>query len=249
MDMEAFAGILAQVMEEEGMSLTTIVEGNLKKGFGVSVSKMLNNRKVLTPGKTEWTNKTVSQWINKLKDNGSLIPVLEKALQAKDATHQERLEHVCIERKEPSAQTEEVPEPESVHEERPSHSEHITWDQIVERLTPIIREIASEVCSSFNPVPNLPHEVTEDAPPKPEVLKQTERGGRRENRIYAKVGATIDEELFKLFEADRERRRCSTGRLLDVILWQHYGRPPLSFELPGAEERARARPKRRTRKR
>ena len=74
---------------------------------------------------------------------------------------------------------------------------------------------------------------TEDAPPEPEVIKGAGKG-RRENRDYVKVSVTIDRVLWDKFTEERDRMKVSSGRLMDIILWRAFGRPPLSYEMPRA---------------
>lgn len=143
----------------------------------------------------------------------------------------------------------ELPSPQSMSKEPcrvPSpRSEPLTLDQITEHLTPVIRQIAMEVCESMpRSIPTVSHANTGDVPPEPETLKGTTKGGRRETREYEKISATVDRVLYKRFHNEQRERKCSTGRLLDIILWNYYGKPPLSYQLEGAEERALARPKR-----
>jgi hypothetical protein len=40
----------------------------------------------------------------------------------------------------------------------------------------------------------------------------------------------VDSNLMKLFNLERKKRRMSTSRLLETILWLHYGKPNLSYE-------------------
>jgi hypothetical protein len=145
-----------------------------------------------------------------------------------------------------SPQTRVSQEPAELQGEPSPHSEPLTLDRISEHLIPIMRDIAKEVCESMmHHIPNDMHVPGSKEFPEPTTLKGTERGGRRETRAYEKLSATIDQELYKLFDADRAKRPgYSVGRMLDYILWSHYGKPPLSSQLEGAEDRAKARPKR-----
>ena len=70
---------------------------------------------------------------------------------------------------------------------------------------------------------------TEDVPPEPETLKKAGKG-RKENRDYVKASVTIDRVLWDFLVDERDRRKVSTGRALDIILWRYYGKPKLSFE-------------------
>ncbi len=62
--------------------------------------------------------------------------------------------------------------------------------------------------------------------------------GRKERRLYGKIGTTTDAILAQMFEEEARRRSISSGRLLDEILWRNYGRPKLSYELPDDEYEA-----------
>jgi hypothetical protein len=101
-----------------------------------------------------------------------------------------------------------------------------------------VRQIAQEVCQAMiqNVMTNrnVPHganvQSDTEAPPKP-VSK-----GRKQNRIYGKLGATTDAILLERFNREAKDRGISTGRLMDIVLWERYSKPVLSYEMPeGAE--------------
>jgi len=62
--------------------------------------------------------------------------------------------------------------------------------------------------------------------PEPGVLKGG-RPGRRLTRDYVKKTITVDLTLSELFDTECKRRRIPASRLLDSILWNHYGRPAI----------------------
>lgn len=65
----------------------------------------------------------------------------------------------------------------------------------------------------------------------PEPPSVTGKGkGRRYQRKYVKVSITIDEELWTLFQHEQRKVQTTAPRLMDSILWSHFGHPKLSFE-------------------
>lgn len=52
----------------------------------------------------------------------------------------------------------------------------------------------------------------------------------RKKREYHRLSVTVDKELWKAFRAEQKKLNATTPRLIDSILWAHYGRPKLSFE-------------------
>ena len=91
-----------------------------------------------------------------------------------------------------------------------------------------MRQIAREVYQeSGHNIPNGPLVFNHDAPPEPRTLKGAR--GRKEDRQMKTISATIDEVLWGALRGRKERRGLSTGRLLDIILWQWDGKPKLSY--------------------
>jgi len=60
----------------------------------------------------------------------------------------------------------------------------------------------------------------DDIPPAPINLK---------DRKWTRLSGTVDSELFKCFEEERQRLQVSTSRMLDIVLWRALGRPKLSY--------------------
>lgn len=69
-------------------------------------------------------------------------------------------------------------------------------------------------------------EATLDIPPKPERVK---------DRKWKKLAGTIDEELYKLFQEKRNELGLSVSAMLDLVVWNAFGKPPLSFEAQPAK--------------
>jgi hypothetical protein len=103
-----------------------------------------------------------------------------------------------------------------------------------------VRQITEEVCQAMiqhvlsdrnmRNVLNVQDDI--EAPPEPI------RRGRKQNRIYGKLGATADAVLLELFNAEARSQGISTGRLMDTILWERYGKPILSYEMAEGPELA-----------
>jgi len=45
-----------------------------------------------------------------------------------------------------------------------------------------------------------------------------------------KLGVTVDSGIMKAFEAERKKRRVSASELMDALLWNALGKPPMSFD-------------------
>ena len=54
--------------------------------------------------------------------------------------------------------------------------------------------------------------------------------GRRLKRKYERVSITIDPQLWTLFRSEQKKLHSTAPKLMDSILWLHYGKPKLSFE-------------------
>jgi hypothetical protein len=99
-----------------------------------------------------------------------------------------------------------------------------------ERIRAVAQQVFQEMFQDILNKGNMIEEFQE-MPPEPTTLKGRGKG-RRENRIYCKISVTVDAALWKLFMEEQRRSKISSARLLDSILWRHYGKPQLSFELP-----------------
>jgi hypothetical protein len=69
----------------------------------------------------------------------------------------------------------------------------------------------------------------EEIPPEPQVIKKHGKG-RKENRKYERLTVSLDSCLFERFKTEMRSRGLSAGKLMDVILWNRYGRPQLSYQ-------------------
>lgn len=119
--------------------------------------------------------------------------------------------------KEPSAQSDQT-----AHADRPSQSHRsVRSDRSQRPASSQHREIPDPLEDSFRNFRNLP--------PK-------KREGRKDTRIYEKFSTTLDIELWKRFESERDQRRWGTSDLLELILFNAFGHPTLSYAETQASE-------------
>jgi hypothetical protein len=100
--------------------------------------------------------------------------------------------------------------------------------EIDERIKAVARQVFQEMFYGMRDEMNAMADM-QDVPPEPQVITG-EGKGRRENRRYTKASVTVDKVLWNLFVTERDKLRVSTGRLMDIILWRHFGKPKLSYE-------------------
>ena len=60
--------------------------------------------------------------------------------------------------------------------------------------------------------------------PEPTVIKG-KGPGRKLNRDFERLSVAVDKSLLTLFEEEKKKLRIPASRLLDSILWNHYGKP------------------------
>ena len=96
--------------------------------------------------------------------------------------------------------------------------------ELREEMEQIARRVFEEMIESLRPQAI----AAEDLPPEPQSVKG--RPGRRQDRDYEKVTVTIDRLLWERFCQERDHLGVSSSRMMDVVLWQRYGKPRLSFE-------------------
>ena len=91
----------------------------------------------------------------------------------------------------------------------------------------IFETLLDKRLSSIKDISHNTHNDFELAP-KPQTIRGGAKG-RKENRKYFNLSVAIDNNLNELFEEERERLNVPKSRLLDSILWHHYGRPKLTY--------------------
>jgi hypothetical protein len=65
-----------------------------------------------------------------------------------------------------------------------------------------------------------------DLVPEPTVIKG-KGPGRKLNRDFERLSVAVDKGLLTLFEEEKKKLRIPASRLLDSILWNHYGKPAI----------------------
>lgn len=92
---------------------------------------------------------------------------------------------------------------------------------------------------SIRTAPSQPPQTTvrlEDSFRDFKDLPPRKRMGRKETRNYAKLNSTVDIELWKRFEAEQERRRWTAADMMELILFNAFGHPTLSYAEPEVTE-------------
>lgn len=79
-------------------------------------------------------------------------------------------------------------------------------------------------------------------------LPPNKRQGRKETRIYRKFNTTLDIELWKRFEAEMARRRWEIADMLELILYNAFGHPALTYGEPEAAKPEPEKPKTRSKR-
>jgi hypothetical protein len=99
-------------------------------------------------------------------------------------------------------------------------------DDLGDRMRAIAKEVCMELMSTMPTVTSSVYEAGMPPAPGP--------GGRhgKKDREYLKVSLTIDKSLWDRFTKERDALRLSSGRLMDKILWEYYGKPLLSYQKP-----------------
>ena len=99
--------------------------------------------------------------------------------------------------------------------------------EMEQRMRDVAREVFQEMINAYDVKSLMP--TDEEMPPEPRTITG-EGKGRRENRQYERITVTIDEKLADLLKQEMKARSLSAGRLMDIILWNRYNKPRLSYE-------------------
>lgn len=124
-------------------------------------------------------------------------------------------------------------ESEDVKDEESSFDAQTT---VTEELKAEFETIARRIFEEMMKEPELKrmvhHEPIEgEFPPAPKEIPSGSRGGRPgTTRKYVRTTVSIDENLWRAFEKERDRLRLGTGRMLDICIWRALGKPKLSYE-------------------
>lgn len=138
------------------------------------------------------------------------------------------------------------PEPEQIKALSDSHSEPALQDSLKPTQAPLqalpfstddlyglidkaIQKRLQELKTlRLNELGIVPNECPEfELVPEPETVKGSI--GRKLTRKFVKTTVTVDQILWSLFEQQAKKLKIDKSRLLDSILWIHYGKPRLSY--------------------
>lgn len=102
-----------------------------------------------------------------------------------------------------------------------------TQQPLEDTIYRIVNEVIDKRIAEFTaPVMNE-HKL--ELVPDPETITG-EGQGRRLKRQYDRVSITVDKNLWKLFRKQQRELNCTAPRLMDSILWNLYGRPPMTYD-------------------
>jgi hypothetical protein len=101
-----------------------------------------------------------------------------------------------------------------------TQQEHIRAE-IARRIKEVL---ADDVTLIKTPDPSDTRDLT--PPPRPRTMQ----GTRKHLVKREKLQGTCDKALFNLFEEDRNERGYNVSQMIDFILYNFYGKPPLSFQ-------------------
>jgi hypothetical protein len=225
-----------EVMRARRRAFTLKVEG---KSWGEIVELLTLEGFTDSSGKPYAANNLKSEFSKVSRDPTRWAEIMGAETdpsQERDASRDEHgAQMTFLEEAPPAAETVRAPHDEpdvtAAPDERASHDERqelaacVDFPATREELAEFIRAIVREETKGKQTARAY---ANEDMPPEPETLRGMGRG-RKESRDYHRLTTAIDKELFKLFSRECKQRKLSTGKLLDAILWNRYGKPKLSY--------------------
>lgn len=209
-------------------------------------ARALNDRNIKTMRKLSWTPTGLANWWNSNKHlleseacderdaHNSLDQETRGSAECEEHDAHNRTEGLYAEHAECDAHDEraecaahngDTESQEVISAESDERDAHLPWAEIEARM----RRIATEVLENVRNEMNMNREISgQDLPPEPQYLKG--QRGRRQDRTYKRLTLSVDINLAERFEDEMRQLNVSAGRLFDIILWQRYGKPKLSFE-------------------
>lgn len=105
------------------------------------------------------------------------------------------------------------------------------------RMRNIAREVFTEMMPSIQGAMDVAYVPIEgeEIPPRPKTIEGRGKG-RKEDRKYERLTVSLDSCLFERFKKELRARNLSAGKLMDVILWNRYGKPKLSYQKADDQE-------------
>jgi uncharacterized FlaG/YvyC family protein len=135
-----------------------------------------------------------------------------------------------------SEQNTSNPKPVKSDQSNPSEDQiaSIVQAKVDEALKGIPAMIADKIHEEMKNmmVPTVPtvNPVDEYPPPAP-------RADRKSARRFKKVGVTVDENVFARFDEEIKSSGRTASSLLEMILWNRYGKPELSYQTEPTDQK------------
>lgn len=215
---EQMVQAISQVLESENLSLECLNE-KAPKGFWNKVSA------IYPSGLGYPTEKSaLSNYFGKNKKR--IMLMLESDL-FNTSTHEPYVEQTSLlsgSHSEPALQDSVKPT------EKPIQASSCATHEIHQLIEKVVQKRLQELKSG------ILHELRSDVPnerldfelvPEPVTIKGSI--GRKLDRKFVKTTVTVDKILWSLFEQQAKSLRIEKSRLLDSILWLHYGKPGLTY--------------------
>jgi len=101
----------------------------------------------------------------------------------------------------------------------------VQGDQIEALVTSLVDEKIASVLDRYKVTA-----ADQAMQPEPPPILDVKHPGRRGGAKRPKLQGSCDHTLFERFEEDRKTRGFSVSEMIDFILFNYYGKPPLSFE-------------------
>lgn len=201
----AFTDAVMAIFCEDNRSPAILANDKLPRGYLDRIRKIL-------PNNYSWpsNNTGLSRYLN---DNKQVIMDILKA------------DKQLISEKSTQISPGQTDEPERYEQvKKPICSEDIPIQAIEQIVEKIIDRRLSELKEGL-----MSKQYGLELAPQRAFIKG--KRGKQENRKSRPIASSIDSELYKRFQQDRQRYGVSESFMLDTILWHFYQKPKLSYEL------------------
>jgi len=204
--------VLARKLEAEGLSQTAIADE-------------LNKRGITNAKGSSWTRGAIYQLFREARDHEKELDKVDTvdtpALQADEtqsAVNDDTLDTV-------SAPVSEDAPHAPVTDDKVDTITRAEVEAMLAALENRLTTIIAQNISTGDTLDKL------DEPPLPP------KTGKRFHGAKGDIRVRVDAVLVELFEGDVAKRFAgNASRAMDAILWSHFGKPALSFELPKDEQ-------------
>jgi hypothetical protein len=226
--LETLAKAIMNVAEKERLDLNTLKE-QVPKQFWIKVLKELGGAH--NSRGEPWTPKSLAaQWMRKKDDLVSVIKTQQQDVSADSDANEVSTagtlspdEPATAEQKE--EQSPKIEEPTAGYPELDRRIRGLIQEELTKKQEDLLKSI-EERLQQKHASTTFVNFTDSDVPPVPRRVRRKMKG-----EPPGHVSAMVDRTLSDLFEKDRyERFQGNAGRCLTWILWNFYGKPPLSFQ-------------------